>query len=205
MARAAAPMFSGLCVRTSTRRSRSSSVPRLFAKWNSVPCRRGRSFELLSHPLLQRVHVLRATQEVLYQIVGRHGPAGLKHQVPITSRGWTCQQIGLIELRKEIFGNHLVPHVSVISRRVAREMPERRIHMRVRSRHGVAVFLDCFASDLVRIDIGGIAFVQVVGDRCETILPRDTDSAAKSRSAIHLGDEFRGYGLSGLIVTRKPR
>src|SRR6202142_3927553 len=101
---------------------------------NLVPrgrrCRRRR--ELLAHPLLERIHVLFAPQEVLHKLVARSPPPGLQHRPPIPHRRRPRQQVVLVKLAEEVLGNHLVPQVAVIRGRKSSQGPEPNEHVRPR-------------------------------------------------------------------------
>src|ERR1019366_1188518 len=84
-------------------------------------------------------HTLGTPQEVLHQIVGRHGAPGLQHGAPVARRGRAAEQTGDIELLEEVLGDHLVPEVGVVGRRVARQVSKGSIKMSARQQHRMAV------------------------------------------------------------------
>ncbi len=85
-------------------------------------CRR--FVELFRHPVLQSSDVLRTAQEILYQVICRHGAAGFQDHAAIAHGCVSGKQVLMIELQEEIFGDNFIPKISVVSGGVAAEMAE---------------------------------------------------------------------------------
>src|SRR6266536_4770696 len=85
--------------------------------------------EFLSHPFLERVHILFAPEKILYQIVSSHRPTGLEHGTTISHRRLAREQVVVIKLAEEILGNHLVPQICVVGRGITLQMSKRRVHV----------------------------------------------------------------------------
>jgi len=92
-------------------------------------------------------------KEVFYQIIGRHGSTRLQHHAPIAHGSVAGKQILLIELLKEILGNHLVPHVDVIEGRVAAEVIERGIQVGFRRRDKLRVMAQIIEAQFIQVDV----------------------------------------------------
>ena len=52
--------------------------------------------------MLKSSHILRAPEEILHQIIRRHGAAGFKHYAAVLHGRITGQQILVVELQEEI-------------------------------------------------------------------------------------------------------
>src|SRR5579864_7938765 len=94
----------------------------LSAKSSFARCCAAGFIELLPHPLLQSDHVLWPAEEVLDQVVRRHGTARLEYQVPVADGRVACQQVIVVELHEKVLGDHFVPKIGVIGGRVAAQM-----------------------------------------------------------------------------------
>ena len=63
-----------------------------------------RSFEFFGHPILEGGDVLGTTQEILDQVIRRHGAAGFEDYAAVAHGGVAREKILMIELQEEIFG-----------------------------------------------------------------------------------------------------
>ena|SRR5579871_5242779 len=75
--------------------------------------------ELLIHPLLEGVEILRTPEERLHQVRPRLRPARLYYRPPISHGGLSAEQIRPVKLAEKIQGDDLVQHIGVIVRRVS--------------------------------------------------------------------------------------
>ena len=55
--------------------------------------RRGCGFELLAHPFLEGLHVLRAAEKILNQSIGGDRPARLQYSAAIAHWSWAGEQV----------------------------------------------------------------------------------------------------------------
>ena len=74
------------------------------------------------------------------------------------------QQIVVVELQEEIFGDHFVPEIGVVGGGVAAEMAEGGPHVSFGQRREEGVVAVVVEGDCVEIDVLGLGFVDVVGD-----------------------------------------
>jgi hypothetical protein len=97
------------------------------------------SVEFFGHPVLEGGHILRTAEKIPYQIIRRHGAAGLENDAAVAHGGVAGEQVLVVELQEEIFGDDFIPEVSVVGAGISAEMPERRpdVGFREWSKEGV--------------------------------------------------------------------
>src|SRR5215813_6824463 len=94
-----------------------------FAASGLVACRH--SLELLVHPAFEGIESLWSAEEALHQVISRHRAGLLQHRRAIAQCHLRSEEIIAVELAEEVLGDHLVPQVRVVSRRVTGQVSER--------------------------------------------------------------------------------
>src|ERR1051325_1481559 len=87
------------------------------------------ALKLLFHPTLESFHILRSPQEVPDQIVRGNRSSRCQHGLAISHGSIAREEVRFVELEEKVLGDHFVPQVSVVSRRIASQMIERSVKM----------------------------------------------------------------------------
>ena len=111
----------------------------------------------------------------------------------------------MVELQEEIFGDHFIPEIGVVSGGVSAEVAEGRPCVSFRQRSEERVFAGVIQCDGVEVHVFRFGFVNVVGDGAEGILAADPAAASESGGAVHAGDQLGRDGLAGFIVAGEFR
>ena len=136
----------------------------------------------------------------MHQLRGGSRTPCREHGVPVALGDGRIEQVRLVELAEHVLRDHERPHVRVVDRRVAVEMAERGLEMRVRHRRVGRVLGLEVTKDPVGVHFRRRPVVVVERDRRIEVLVGDRRGAAEPIRAAHPLHHLGRDRLAGLVL-----
>src|SRR5580704_4149810 len=157
-------------------------------------------FKFFVEPICEGLEFFVAAEEVADHLAAGPGATLFEHRLAITGAGLAAEQIGGIELGKEVERDDFVEGVGVVVRRISGQMPEAAVHAVAFEPGPRLEALVQLLDDPIEIDAGWILVVQIEREGGVVELGAHAVGAAKRAGALEVLDEFGGQDLAGFVV-----